>query len=89
MDQVRQVLKRTHGLSTSNAAGEKQILWKDVLVRMLRTTIYERTEEERLYLGKLSRIRFTALLALTPNEVPVDAMFQLFTLAVFAAEAAF
>src|SRR5207237_176021 len=54
-------------LLQSSAAGEQQILWKEVLVRMLRTTIYESTEEERLYLGKLSR---TYLLLFSLNAEP-------------------
>jgi hypothetical protein len=54
-------------LVQSNVAGEKQVAWKEVLVRMLRTTIYESTEEERLYLGKLSR---TYLLLFSLNAEP-------------------
>jgi len=40
-----------NALVQGNVSGEQQIAWKAVLVRMLRTTIYESTEEERLYLG--------------------------------------
>jgi hypothetical protein len=54
-------------LQQSNLAGEKQVIWKDILVRMLRTSIYESTEEERLYLGKLSR---TYLLLFSLNAEP-------------------
>ncbi len=56
-----------NALVQSNVSGEKQIAWKEVLVRMLRTTIYESTEEERLYLGKLSR---TYLLLFSLNAEP-------------------
>jgi hypothetical protein len=54
-------------LLQSTLSGEKQIAVKEVLVRMLRTTIYESTEEERLYLGKLSR---TYLLLFSLNAEP-------------------
>lgn len=56
-----------NALVQSNVSGEKQIAWKEVLVRTLRTTIYESTEEERLYLGKLSR---TYLLLFSLNAEP-------------------
>ena len=56
-----------NALVQSNVSGEKQIAWKEVVVRMLRTTIYESTEEERLYLGKLSR---TYLLLFSLNAEP-------------------
>lgn len=56
-----------NALVQSNVSGEQQIAWNEVLVRMLRTTIYESTEEERLYLGKLSR---TYLLLFSLNAEP-------------------
>lgn len=54
-------------IHSSKTSPEKQVLWKQILVRMLRYAIYESTGEERLYLGKLSR---TYLLLFSLNAEP-------------------
>lgn len=54
-------------LEQMSIPGDTQVVWKQILIRILRYTIYESTVEERLYLGRMSR---TYLLLFSLNAEP-------------------